>query len=68
MLKHLVGVAVLTIIAFAFRFAVFLPTVDVYAHDRYIVIVPRVIGFWILLAIAAAWLIVAPFKFHQRSS
>jgi hypothetical protein len=68
MRKHLVGVAVLTIIAFAFRFAQFLPTVDIYTHDRYIVIVPRVFGFWILLAIAALWLVVAASKFRQRSS
>ncbi len=68
MLKHLIGAVVLTIIAFVTRFGVFLPTFDIYIHDRYIVIVPRVVSFWLLLAIAAVWLIIAASKFRHRST
>lgn len=62
MWKHLIGVAVLTTIAFVVRFAVFLPSLDIYIHDTYIVIVPREVGFWLLLAMATVWLILAASK------
>jgi hypothetical protein len=68
MLKHLVGVAVLAIIAFVVRFTVFLPPLDIYIHDRYVVIVPRVLTFWLLLAMATGWLILAAARFRHRSS
>jgi hypothetical protein len=68
MLKHLIGVAVLTTIAFVVRFAVFLPSLDIYIHDTYIVIIPLVVGFWLLLALATVWLVLAAAKFRHRSS
>ena len=68
MLKHLNGVAVLTTIAFVVRFAVFLPSTDIHNTYIYIAIVPRVVGFWLLLAIATVWLILVASKFRHRSS
>ena len=67
MLKHLIGAGLLAIVAFVFRFRVLPRTFDIYVHDTYIVIVPRVIAFWLLLAVAAVWLVFAALKFHHRS-
>jgi hypothetical protein len=68
MLKHLMGAGVLTIVAFVIDFGVFPPTLDIHIHDADIVIFPRVITFWLLLAVAALWLLMAAFKFRHRSS
>ena len=67
MLKHLVGAGLLTIVAFVIRFRVLPRTLDIHVHDTYIVIIPRVIAFWLLLAVAAFWLVFAALRFHHRS-
>jgi hypothetical protein len=67
MLKHLIGAGLLTIVAFVIRFGVSPSTLDIFVHDTYIVIVPRVIAFWLLLAVSAVWLVFAALKFHHRS-
>ena len=67
MLKHFIGAGLLTIVAFVIRFRVSLRTLDIYVHDTYIVIIPRVIAFWLLLAVSAVWFAFAALKLHHRS-
>ena len=67
MLKHLLGAALLTMFAFVIRFLVFPRTLDIHIHDTYLVIVPTVIAFWFLLAVAAVWVIWAALKFSHQS-
>jgi hypothetical protein len=67
MLKHFIGAGLLTIVAFVIRFRVLPRTLDIYVHDTYIVMLPSVIVFWLLLAVAAVWLVLAALKFHHRS-
>jgi len=60
-MKHFIGVAVLVAFALAVRFWVFQPlALDIHIHDTYYVMPPlRIIGFWLLMGIAAAWFIIA---------
>ena len=67
MLKHLIGAGLITLVAFVIRFRVLPRTLDIYVHDTYIVVTPRVSAFWLLLAVAAVWLVFAAFKFHRRN-
>lgn len=67
MLKHLIGAGLLTLVAFVIRFRVLPRTLDIYVHDTYIVVIPRLIAFWLLLAVAAVWLVFAALKFHHRN-
>jgi hypothetical protein len=59
--KHFVGVAVLVALALAVRFGVFQPlALDIHVHDTYYVMPPlRIIGFWLLMGIAAVWFVIA---------
>jgi hypothetical protein len=68
-MKHFIGVAALVALALAVRFFwIFRSTLDVIIHDTYYVIPLRIIGFWLLMGIAAVWFVVAAFKFGRHSS
>lgn len=67
--KHLIGAGLVTILAFVVRFVLPLPfALDIYAHDTYRVVPLRVVSFWVLLVISAAWLAIAAFKLIRRGS
>ena len=67
--KHLIGAGLVAILAFVVRFVLRLPFgLDIYVHDTYRAIPLGIVGFWVLLAIAAAWLVIAAFKVIRRSS
>ena len=59
-MKHFIGVAVLVALALAVRFWVFQSlALDVPIYDTYYVMPPlRIIGFWLLMGIAAAWFVI----------
>jgi hypothetical protein len=61
LMKHFIGVAVLVALALAVRFWVFRPlALDIHIHDTYYVMPPlRIIGFWLLMGIAAEWFVIA---------
>ena len=69
-MKHFVGVAVLVALALAVRFWMFPHfSLDIQVHDKYYAIPPlRIIGFWLLMGIAAVWFLIATFKFGRHSS
>jgi len=67
--KHLIGVGLVALLAFVVRFVLRLPFgLDIHIHDTYRVVPLGIVGFWVLLAIAAAWLGVATFKWIRRPS
>jgi len=67
--KHLIGVGLVALLAFVVRFVLRLPFgLDIHIHDTYRVVPLGIVGFWVLLAIAAAWLGVAAFKWIRRPS
>lgn len=68
MRKHYLGAAVLALSAFVVRFGTSVPAAswDIYMRDTYIVVLPRVIAFWLLLASAAACLTVAVLGSQRR--
>lgn len=68
-MKHLIGAGFVTILAFLVRFV--LPVtfgLDILVHDTYRVVPLRVVSFWVLLVIAAAWLVIAAFKLVRHIS
>lgn len=68
-MKHLIGAGLVTILAFVARFVLPLPLLlDIYVHDTYRAVPLGIISFWVLLAIAAAWLVIAAFKSIRRTS
>jgi hypothetical protein len=67
--KHVIGAGLVAILAFLVRFVLPLPVaLDIYIRDTYRVIPLRVVSFWMLLMIAAAWLVVAAFKVIRHTS
>jgi riboflavin transporter FmnP len=69
LMKHFIGVAVLVVLALVVRFWAFQHfTLDVHMHDTYYVITPRIIGFWLLMGMAAVWFVIAVYKFGRHSS
>ena len=68
-MKHVIGAGLVAILAFLVRFVLPLPVaLDIYIRDTYRVIPLRVVSFWMLLMIAAAWLVVAAFKVIRHTS
>jgi len=58
-MKHLIGIGVLIVMAFALRS--WLQTslaLDISIHDTYWVIPLRIVGFWCLMGTAFAWFLV----------
>jgi hypothetical protein len=68
-MKHFIGVAVRVALALAVRFLVLSRfSLDIQIHDTYYVMPPlRIIGFWLLMGIAAVWFVVAAYKFGRHS-
>jgi hypothetical protein len=66
-MKHLIGAGLVIILAFVVRSALpFSVALDIYITHR---VVPlRIVGFWALLVISAAWLLFATFKLIRRTS
>jgi hypothetical protein len=68
-MKHLVGAGTLVAVALVVRLWAFQSIgLDIYVHGIYRVIPLRVVGFWLLIGIAAAWFLVAAYKFRRHSS
>ena len=68
-MKHLIGAGLVAILALVVRFVLRLPfALDIYVHDTYRVVPLGIVGFWVLLAIATAWLVIAALKLIRRAS
>lgn len=68
-MKHLIGAGLVAILAFVVGFVLPLPFgLDIHIHDTYRLVPLRIVGFWVLLAIAAVWLVIAAFKVIRRNS
>ncbi|MGB9435133.1 MAG: hypothetical protein WBQ89_23000 [Candidatus Acidiferrum sp.] len=68
-MKHLIGAGLVIILAFVVRFVLPLSfALDIYVHDTYRVVPLRVVSFWTLLVISAAWLSFATFKLIRHTS
>jgi hypothetical protein len=65
-MKHFIGVAMLVALALVVRFCGFQHfTLDIQMYDTYYVITPCIIGFWLLMAIAAVWFVIAAYKYSR---
>jgi hypothetical protein len=68
-MKHFIGVGALVALALIVRLGAFERFgLDIYVHDTYRAVPLRVVGFWVLIGIAAAWFLVAAYKFGRHSS
>ena len=68
-MKHFVGAGTLVALALVVRLWAFQSIgLDIPLHDNYRVIPLRVVGFWVLIGIAAAWFLIAAYKFRRHSS
>ena len=68
-MKHLIGAGLVAILAFVVRFVFRLPFgLDIYVHDTYRVVPLGIVGFWVLLALATAWLVIAALKVIRCAS
>ena len=68
-MKHLIGAGLVTIFAFVVRFMLPLPVaVDISIHDTYRVVPLRTVSFWVLLVIAAAWLMIGALMLIRHTS
>jgi hypothetical protein len=66
-MKHFIGAAVLVALALALRFLLSSPlSLDILIHGTYYVMPPlRIIGFWLLMGVAAVWFVIAAFRFGR---
>jgi hypothetical protein len=66
-MKHFFGVAVLVVLALAVRFWMFRRVaLDIYRHGTTFQVIPlRIVGFWLLMGVAAVWFIIATYKFGR---
>lgn len=68
-MNHLVGAGLVIILAFVVRFVLpFSSAIDIYVQHTYLVVPLRIVGFWALLLISAAWLSFAAFKLIRHTS
>jgi hypothetical protein len=68
-MKHFVGVGTLVALALIVRLGVFQSIgLDIHLHDTYRVIPLRAVGFWVLIGIAAAWSLIAAYKFRRHKA
>jgi hypothetical protein len=68
-MRHFIGVGVLVTLALVVRLVVFQRVaLDIYIHDTLWAIPLRVVGFWLLLGIAAVWFLIAAYKLRRHSS
>jgi hypothetical protein len=68
-MKHFIGAGVLVVLALVVRFGA--PqrfALGIYVHGDTLRAFPlRIIGFWLLMGIAAVWFVVAAYKFGRHS-
>jgi hypothetical protein len=68
-MKHFIGAAVLAALALVVRFGSFLGAgLDIHIHDTYRALPLRVVGFWVLMGMAAAWFLIAAYRVARHSS
>jgi hypothetical protein len=68
-MKRFMGVGVLVALALIVRLGPFQRLgLDVSLHDTYWAIPLPIIGFWLLMGIAAVWFVIAAYKFGRHSS
>jgi hypothetical protein len=68
-MKHFIGAGAVLALALVVRLWAFQGVgLDIRIHDAYRVIPLRVVGFWVLIGIAAAWFLVAAYKFRRHGS
>jgi hypothetical protein len=68
-MRNFFGIGLLLALAVVVRFAVLSNKgVDIFIHDTYYIIPLRMLAFWLLIAIAAVWLLVAAAKFARHES
>jgi hypothetical protein len=68
-MKHFLGAGTLVALALVVRLWAFQSIgLDIQLHDTYRVIPLRVVGFWVLMGIAATWFLIAAYKFRRRHS
>jgi hypothetical protein len=68
-MKHFIGVAVLVALALVGRLWL-VPhfSLDIHIHDTYYVMPSvRIIGFWLLMGVAATWFAIAAYKFGRHN-
>jgi hypothetical protein len=69
LVRHFIGAGVLVALALIVRLWIFQRVgLDIYVHNTYRVIPLRVVGFWLLMGIAVAWLSVAAYKLRSHRS
>ena len=56
-MKHAAGIGVLVAAAFVLRFGLSGIGFDIYIHDTFHVVPVRAAGFWLMIGIAAVWLL-----------
>ncbi len=65
-MKHFIGVAVLVALALAVRFLLSPHlSLDIYVHNYYFMPPLRIIGFWLLMGVAAVRLGITAYKFGR---
>jgi hypothetical protein len=68
-MKHFIGAAVLGTLALVVRLGAFGGTdLDIHVHDTYWAFPLRVVVFWVLMGMAAAWFLIAAYKVARHSS
>jgi hypothetical protein len=68
-MRNFIGIGLFLALALVVRFGVFSNTgVDIFIHDTYYVIPLRMVAFWLLIAIATVWLLIAATKFARHNS
>jgi hypothetical protein len=68
-MKHFIGVAVIVALALVVRFLLFQRfALGFYRHASTFQVIPvRIIGFWLLMGVAAVRFVIAGFKFRRHS-
>jgi hypothetical protein len=67
-IKHFIGVAVLVALALAVRFLLSPHlSLNIYVHNYYFMPLLRLIGFWLLMGVAATWFAIAAYKFGRHN-
>ena len=68
-MRNFIGIGLSLALALVVRFGAFSNKgVDIFIHDTYYVIPLRMVAFWLLIAIATVWLLIATSKFARHDS
>ena len=67
-MKHFIGVSVLVALTLAVRFLLSPHlSLNIYVHNYYFMPPLRIIGFWLLMGVAAVRFVIAGLKFRRHS-